>query len=180
MKDSDIIKRWVKTAKEIGFSEAGRLDPETLKVMPLVRETCAEDKCHAYNHNWTCPPACGTLEECEARMRTYARGILVQTTGELHRSIDTKMYMETEQLHREHLLTLKEEMLKVFPHALILGAGGCRICKKCAYPESCRFPEKAISSMEAYGLFVTQVCRDNNMKYYYGPKTITYTGCVLF
>ena len=34
--------------------------------------------------------------------------------------------------------------------------------------------------MEAYGLFVTQVCRDNNMKYYYGPKIITYTGCVLF
>ena len=69
-------------------------------------------------------------------------------------------------------------MLKVFPHALILGAGGCRICKMCI--SGILQTGKAISSMEAYGLFVTQVRRDNNMKYYYGPKTITYTGCVLF
>ncbi|MDO4340204.1 MAG: DUF2284 domain-containing protein [Eubacteriales bacterium] len=44
---------------------------------------------------------------------------------------------------------------------------------------SCRFPEKAISYMEAYWLFVTQVCRDNHLEYYYVPKTITYTACVL-
>ena len=69
MTDDEITEKWIRTAKEIGFSEAGVLNPETLKVMPLVRETCAEDKCHAYNHNWTCPPACGTLDECESRMR---------------------------------------------------------------------------------------------------------------
>ena len=148
--------------------------------MPLVRETCAEDKCHAYNHNWTCPPACGTLDECESRMRAYKRGILVQTTGVLRRDIDTRIYRETEQLHTEYLKVLREQMMKVFPDMLMLGAGGCRICPKCAYPEPCRFPEKTISSMEAYGLFVTQVCRDNDLKYYYGPRTITYTGCVLF
>ena len=161
MTDDEITEKWIRTAKEIGFSEAGVLNPETLKVMPLVRETCAEDKCHAYNHNWTCPPACGTLDECESRMRAYKRGILVQTTGVLRRDIDTRIYRETE-------------------HMLMLGAGGCRICPKCAYPEPCRFPEKTISSMEAYGLFVTQVCRDNDLKYYYGTRTITYTGCVLF
>ena len=61
MTDDEITEKWIRTAKEIGFSEAGVLNPETLKVMPLVRETCAEDKCHAYNHNWTCPPACGTF-----------------------------------------------------------------------------------------------------------------------
>ncbi|MDE8682148.1 DUF2284 domain-containing protein [Blautia schinkii] len=52
-------------------------------------------------------------------------------------------------------------MMEEFPDMLMLGAGGCRICGHCAYPKPCRFPEKAISSMEAYGLFVTQVCRDN-------------------
>ena len=75
--------------------------------MPLVRETCAEDKCHAYNHNWTCPPACGTLDECESRMRAYKRGILVQTTGVLRRDIDTRIYRETEQLHTEYLKVLR-------------------------------------------------------------------------
>ena len=59
------------------------------------------------------------------------------------------------------------------------GAGGCQLCKTCAYPEPCRFPDEACASMEGYGLFVTQVCRDNHLPYYYGPKTITYTACVL-
>lgn len=66
MTDDEITEKWIRTAKEIGFSEAGVLNPETLKVMPLVRETCAEDKCHAYNHNWTCPPACGLWMNAKA------------------------------------------------------------------------------------------------------------------
>ena len=33
--------------------------------------------------------------------------------------------------------------------------------------------------MEAYGLVVSQVCQDSGLPYYYGPRTITYTACVL-
>ena len=58
--------------------------------------------------------------------------------------------------------------------------GGNGRCGKCAYPEPCRFPEKACSSMEGYGLFVTQVCRDNGAQYYHGEGTVTYTACILF
>ena len=61
------VEDWVRLAKEIGFSHAGPLDPKTLKTENWVRETCSSDKCHAYGHNWTCPPACGTLEECGGR-----------------------------------------------------------------------------------------------------------------
>lgn len=113
-------------------------------------------------------------------MKQYQRGILLQTVGELKKTIDTKGYMETEHKHREALLRFAKEIRREYPEALCLGAGGCRVCETCAYPEPCRFPGQAISSMEAYGLFVTQVCRDNHFSYYYGPKTIAYTACVLF
>ena len=74
MTDDEITEKWIRTAKEIGFSEAGVLNPETLKVMPLVRETCAEDKCHAYNHNWTC---CGgiLIPEYTERQSSYIQNI---------------------------------------------------------------------------------------------------------
>lgn len=55
-----------------------------------------------------------------------------------------------------------------------------RICRHCAYPEPCRFPQQAYGSMEGYGLFVTQVCRGNGLPYHHGDKTITYSACVLF
>ena len=167
-------------AKECGFDEAGVLDVATLEVKPMVRDTCASDKCHAYDHNWTCPPACGTLEECEAEMRKYEHGIIVQCVGRMEKRIDTKCYYETGRRLAVAIRKMREEVEKEYPDVLALGAGGCVICKECAYPEPCRFPDKAISSMEAYGLFVTSVCRDNGMNYYYGPKTIAYTGCILY
>ena len=33
--------------------------------------------------------------------------------------------------------------------------------------------------MEAYGLLVSDVCLKSGVKYYYGPKTMTYTSCIL-
>lgn len=174
------MEEWIVKAKECGFTHAGPLEPAALKVNKMVRDTCASGRCQAYGHNWTCPPACGTLEECAQKMAEYKRGILLQTVGELKKTIDTKGYMETEAQHHEHLLAFAREIRKAYPKALVLGAGGCRVCKECAYPGPCRFPDQAVSSMEAYGLFVTQVCRDSHMGYYYGPKTISYTACVLF
>lgn len=165
---------------ELGFTASAPLDIKTLKPMSAVRDMCAANKCQAYGKNWTCPPECGTLEECAGKMKTYQNGILLQTTGKMEKRIDTKAYAQTEKDHMEHFRAFADLIREKYPDALCLGAGGCRICAKCAYPEPCRFPEKAYSSMEGYGLFVTQVCRDNGLPYYYGEKTITYTACVLF
>ena len=97
------MEEWLAAAKEAGFSEAYPLDVSTLKPMEQVREACGDGKCRAYGHNWTCPPFCGTLEECEKRMRKYKRGILLQTVGKLERDIDTKGYMRAAKLHGEAL-----------------------------------------------------------------------------
>lgn len=148
--------------------------------MQMVRDACAADKCQAYGRNWTCPPGCGSLSECAERMKKFHQGILLQTIGQLQKDIDTKGYMDAEKRHIENLHTFAEQIRRKYPQCLCLGAGGCRICKVCAYPAPCRFPEKALSSMEAYGLFVTQICKDNGMDYYYGSRTIAYTACVLF
>ena len=64
--------------------------------------------------------------------------------------------------------------------ALLIGVGCCTQCSACTYPDKpCRSPEKQIISMEAYGMVVSDVCRANNLKYYYGPQSISYTSCIL-
>lgn len=171
---------WCKKAIALGFSKAVPLDVGTLQPRQDVRDMCAADKCGAYGKNWTCPPHCGTLTECGTKMRRYARGILLQTVGVTEKIIDTKAYRRTEALHLEQFHTFCEQLRKFYPEALCLGSGGCRICAQCAFPEECRFPEKASSSMEGYGLFVTQVCQDNGLAYHYGERTVTYTACILF
>ena len=171
---------WIETAKELGFDAAAPLDPKTLTAREDVRAMCAADKCGAYGRNWTCPPACGTIGECQQRMRGFSRGILLQSLGHMNKAIDSRCYRETERRHMKNFYAFAGQIRKVYPNALCLGAGGCRICKSCAWPEPCRYPEKAMSSMEGYGLFVTQVCRDAGLPYHYGEKSITYTACILY
>ena len=173
------MTEWLATAKQMGFDAAAPLDPKTLIAREDVRAMCAADKCGAYNKNWTCPPAIGTIESCQQKMRQYKRGILLQSIGHMRKSIDSKCYQETERLHIKNFDAFAMELRKEYPNALCLGTGGCRVCGQCAYPAPCRFPEKAMSSMEGYGLFVTQVCRDAGIPYHHGAKTITYTACIL-
>ena len=52
-------------ALDCGFSQTGELDPKTIVLYPEVRGQCEANRCRAYGKNRVCPPACGTLEECE-------------------------------------------------------------------------------------------------------------------
>ena len=164
-------------AKEAGFTHAAALDVATIELKQQVRDMCAA--CGQYGKRWSCPPGCGELEHLRQRIMHYSGGILVQTVGQLEDNFDAEAMMETEADHKKHLLQL-QALLQEKADVLILGAGCCTHCKECTYPdEPCRFPEKMISSMEAYGMVVSEVCRANDMKYYYGPLTIAYTSCVL-
>jgi hypothetical protein len=55
-------------AIEAGFTHAAPLKMETLRFLPEVRDMCNSERCRHYNTNWMCPPGCGTLEECAARV----------------------------------------------------------------------------------------------------------------
>lgn len=167
-------------AKELGFDTVAVFDPAILVARQDIRDMCNADKCMIFGKNWGCPPHCGTVAECQQKMHGYKNAILLQTTGHMTKAVDSKCYRETEQRHLKNFYALAELAQEAYPDALCLGAGGCRICKKCAWPEPCRFPEKAVSSMEGYGLFVTQVCRDVGVPYHYGERTITYSACILY
>jgi len=175
-----VQQEWIARALELGFTAALPLDAATLQPRADIRAMCAADKCRAYGKNWTCPPHCGSLAQCEQRLRGYREGILLQTVGQLQKTVDTAGYHRTEAQHLQQFYRFCALIREVYPDALCLGSGGCRLCGRCAWPEACRFPQLACPSMEGYGLFVTQVCRDNGAQYYHGERTVTYTACVLY
>jgi len=167
-------------AKETGFTHTAPLDPDTIELRDEVRQMCADNVCRQYNKRWSCPPGCGTLDECRKQINEYTCGILVQTVGDIEDSFDYESMKETEELHKEHFQKMLELLRKEYDHILPLGAGACTICENCTYPAAdCRFPDKKISSMEAYGMIVLDVCKANHMQYYYGSDKIAYTSCFL-
>lgn len=170
----------VKQALTAGFSQAAVLDAATLTPLDAVRDMCAADKCGLYGHCWTCPPGCGSIAENASAMQQYQGGIIVQTTRTLEDEFDYEGMEACSAEHKEHFMALAAILRKAYPGLLALGAGGCRICEVCTYPDApCRYPDQALSSMEAYGLLVSDVCSQNGLGYYYGPGTMTYTSCYL-
>ena len=169
-----------KLAEELGFSHAGVVKAEHLVFLPEVREMCAADRCQSYGKRWTCPPYCGSLEEISLRAKAYHWGVLVQSTGQMEDDFDVEMMMETEGLQKERFTKLVEALKEQWPNCLPMSAGTCTLCRTCTCPDApCRFPDRAVPSMEAYGLFVSDVCEKSGLPYYYGPQTITYTSCIL-
>ena len=175
------IQEFCALAKEIGFEQAGPLDPTTIELKEEVREMCASGKCAMYDKRWSCPPGCGTLDECRELLKGYTRGILVQSVGELEDNFDIETMMETEAAHKERFYAMRKVLVEKGIDALAAGAGCCTICPECTYPDApCRFPEQKMSSMEALGMLVLEVCKANDMRYFYGENTIAYTSCFLF
>ena len=167
-------------ALENGFSYAAPMDCALLELRQEVRDMCAANTCGMYGKNLACPPACDTLEQCREQVRRYSVGVLVQTVGDIEDSMDFEAMLETEARHKKQFYKLAEELRKEYPPLLPLGSGCCTICGECAGPEgACRFPEKRISSLEAFGILVSDLCKANGLAYYYGPEKIAYTSCYL-
>ena len=170
----------IQMAQECGFDHVGQLNVAALEFMPAVRDMCAAGRCRKYGTSWTCPPACGTLEEAAQQASKYHRGVLLQSTAQMEDDFDVEAMTDTEQAQKERFSLFLERLRQEYPDCLPMATGGCTLCPQCTYPDApCRFPDKAIPSMEAYGLLVSKVCEQSGLPYYYGRHTITYTSCVL-
>jgi len=172
---------WINLSHEIGFEEACYIDIASLCPKHEVRDMCSADKCRVYGKSWSCPPACGSIERCGEKIRSYGGGILLQTVGSIADAFDSEGINSALKLNSRRFSALYRQMKSFYPDCLPLSAGPCTRCLVCTYPSSpCRYPDKAYSSMEAYGLLVSEVCLKNGVPYYRGEKFISFTSCILF
>ena len=178
--DAVSIENLGKLAQEDGFTASAPLNMSALIFRPEVRDMCSADQCRSYGRSWSCPPAVGSLERSAEKAAGYHRGIIVQTTGQLRREIDYHTIFAVNRMHVSNFAAFTRQVRALFPGCLPMGAGACSICRRCTYPDRpCRHPDKLIISMEAYGLVVNDVCRESGLAYNYGPKTVTFTSCIL-
>ena len=146
-------------AAENGFSHAAPVDMNALTPRQEVREMCRADRCGQWNANWACPPGCGTLED----------------------DFDYEGMEAIQRRHKRAFADFARQARLLLPDCLPLSAGACTVCRRCTCPDRpCRFPDKRMSSMEAYGLLVGDVCLRSGLSYNYGPRTMTYTSCLLY
>ena len=174
----------LKKALELGAYKASIIDAKKLVLDAYFREMCKSNACGKYGKCYQCPPYVGEIEDLINHVRSYSYALVYQTVYSLEDSYDFEGMIEAGNKHNNLTQTLNDYVKVNFSDMkfLHLGAGGCRICKTCAVliNEPCRFPDKAISSLEAYGINVSKLAESADMNYINGKDTVTYFSIILF
>ena len=98
----------IKTAKELGFSDAAIMDTKDLVFKPEYRVFCEENRCGNYDLNPACPPESGTVEEMKAHALSYEKALVLQTMQEdMH---DSAQYKKDKLLQNKMTEELAEKM----------------------------------------------------------------------
>ena len=166
--------------ERLGVTCAAVLPVDKIPFDPELRKSCEANRCGIYGKNWACPPLVGGVDELIIRAKGYSTAVVFQDVYRISDSFDIEGMQEAAEKHKALARKIKESPA-VPEDGLMLGAGGCDYCKRCAAQdnEPCRFPDKAFASLEAYGIYVSQLAEACEMKYINGVNTITYFGAVL-
>lgn len=159
--------------------QKGTVSSDMLTFEKEVREACEKNYCGCYGTCWTCPPHVGELDAIKQKLTAYSSVFVFTTKHELEDSFD---YEGMQEAHRKHdEITKRIKDICAENNALILSAGRCTVCEKCTCPDApCRFPDRAVASIEACGINVMQLSKDVGINYINGSDTVTYFTAVLY
>jgi predicted metal-binding protein len=175
---------YVKLCLKLGAAKAAEMPVSKLVLQSELRVYCEQNRCGRYHRNYTCPPLIGEISQLIHTLKTFSKTVIWQNIYQLEDSFDFEGMALGQRNH--HAMTLKAAQHiyreKGRDKALVLSAGGCTHCAICACQtsEPCRDPDNALSSLEAYGINVSQIENVSDMKYINGANTVTYFAGVFY
>ncbi|MBQ8381735.1 MAG: DUF2284 domain-containing protein [Clostridia bacterium] len=181
--NSELFDRLAEIALSEGAYKAAVIDASLVETDEVFRALCESNACGMYGRCWMCPPDVGEIEDLMAEIHTFDHVLVYQTIGELEDSYDVEGMGETAKAHTALTLRLTDALSDLpFSKKLHLSKGGCQICPVCTKVQGkpCRFPDRAIPSLEAYGVNVSKLATSAGMKYVNGQNTVTYFGALFF
>ena len=170
--------------KALNVTNASLIDASVIQYSKEFRQLCAQNKCGFYDKNWMCPPAVGAFEDLKEKASRYKYGFVFQTVHTLSKRFDFEGMKEAARIHEQVARRVQSYIMDEagIKDILPLGGGPCKFCKTCTYVdgEACRFPDKAMASVESYGIDVGALLKDCGIPYHNGKNTVSYVGCILF
>ena len=175
-------EQMIRVALECGATKAAVIGRDDIVLNAEFRALCEANRCGVYGKCYMCPPDVGPVEELMAAIRSYDCALLYQTISPLEDSFDIEGMAEAKKAFFDVSQRRLDELGPKLDGALHLTCGGCGLCSQCAKVtnEPCRHPDRALASLESYGVDVYNTAKHTQLKYINGPDTVTYFGMVLF
>ena len=179
MENQDLVK----AVLQAGATKAVILPQSQIVLSDSFRKICESNQCGGYGKCWMCPPHIGEIHALMDEVRSFPQGVWFQTIHPIEDSFDIEGMFAAGGKHAQVSVAIREAVKPLLKKTfLLLSCGGCHICESCAIRENrpCRFPDKALASLEGYGVDVYNTTKDTDLRYINGQNTVTYFGIVLF
>ena len=163
-----------------GFDNIGEVAVESIVFEPSLVGMCEMNSCGNYGKCYTCPPLVGKTDELIKKAKSFDTALVLQKIYDIEDSFDIEGMTRANENFMKLIIDVNEYCMENLERFLLLGAGGCRICSPCGAVDGtpCRFPEKAVASLESYGIQVSHLASLGGMKYINGQNTVTYFGAI--
>ena len=173
----------ISAIQSMGVHAAAVIEVDKIPFDPALRRSCTPQLCQSYGKNWGCPPAVGEIEALIEEAKSYDKTLIYETVHPLEDSFDIEGIQAGGLRHKEITNAVTPLVRETLGGEILqLSAGGCTICERCAKAdeEPCRFPEKALRSVSAYGIYVSKLAKRAGLKYNNGPDTVTFFGLFFY
>ena len=157
------------------------ITPDQLEFNQRIRWIC-QHECPMYGKTWACPPAVGTVEECEGKCRRFQNCLMISTITEVNDISNIEETLATRPEHEEITNQVRELMRQQGTDPYVLSTEACSLCDRCAYldGEPCRFPEKMHPCVESHGINVLALLDDLGLSFQYGENVVTWFSLLFY
>ena len=166
---------------ELPLFTYGFISPSVLDFNERVRFICKQE-CPMYGKTWACPPAVGTVPECQGKCMQYKNCLMIATLTEVSDIANIEESLATRGDHEELTEQVADFLRQQGVEPYILSTEACAICEKCAYLDGqpCRFPEKMHPCVESHGINVIPAMEALDMPFIYGENVVTWVSLLFF
>lgn len=145
-----------------------------------IRWIC-EHECPMYGKTWACPPAVGSVAECEARCRQFEDALLIATITEVSDIANIDETLATRAPHEEITRDVLALVQQQAGETMVLSTEACTICDSCAWPDGpCRFREKMFPCVESHGIIVTDLAEKAGIDFYADGNLVTWFSLIFY
>ncbi|MBQ4601076.1 MAG: DUF2284 domain-containing protein [Oscillospiraceae bacterium] len=157
------------------------IDPAALEFSRRVRQVC-ETECPMYGKTWACPPAVGSVEECEKKCRSFQKCLLIGTVTECEDIGNMDSALATRGGHERITNQVRDILRELGVKPYILSTEACAVCERCAYPDGlpCRLPGKMHPCIESHGINLIPTLETLGLGFQYGEHVVTWYSLLFY
>ncbi len=151
----DVLKDISVKGKKYGIDTIKPFRVEDFELGDWVGLKCRYG-CSQFGTNWSCPPATPDISQARTILSQYSFALLLVGTQKC-----TNFYINNSKKRSEQVrywkgtISLERQLLlHGYNKAFSLVSGSCSLCRRCAYPEACRFPTEQRPTIESLAVDV--------------------------